>query len=252
MPPDPLSRIEQHGVVPNVVLDDAGHAASLAAALYEGGLPVAEISVRNPASAGILKEVAAHPALLIGAGHVTQIKQAESALGAGAKFIMSPGIDADLVKYCQGQNVPIIPGACTPSEVMLAHNLGLTCVSFFPCDALGGMPLLKALYSTFPEMKFIPNGGMSLEGMPEFLAFKPVMAVSGNWIVKKEWLKDERFDIIADACAASVAIVKQTKRGVDTSDRVLRRLGSARMRDEKGLSRIDKAVVEIADAFSGE
>jgi 2-dehydro-3-deoxyphosphogluconate aldolase/(4S)-4-hydroxy-2-oxoglutarate aldolase len=252
MSPDPLSRIEQHGVVPNIMLDDVKHAASLAAALYEGGLPVAEISLRSESGQAVLSEVAAHPGLLIGAGHVVNAKQAEEAIAAGAKFIMCPGIDGSLVKLCQERNVPVIPGACTPTEVMLAANLGLRCVSFFPCDAMGGMPLLKALYAAFPEMKFVPNGGMSLEGMPEFLAFKPVMAVSGNWIVKKEWLADERFDIIVDACAATVAIVKQTKRGVDTSDRVLRRLGTSRSRDEKGLSRVDKAVVEIADAFSGE
>ena len=252
MPLDSLVKIEQLGVVPSIVLEELTHAAPLAAALYEGGLPAAEISLRTPAGLPVLKEVAAHPGLLIGAGHVINLSQAQQAIAAGAKFIMSPGLDADMVRFCQEQTVTIIPGACSPTDVMQAARLGLDCVSFFPCDAMGGMPLLKALYSAFPEMRFIPNGGMSLEGMPEFLAFKPVLAVSGNWMVKSEWLADERFDIISDACAASMAIVKQTKRRIDTSERVLRRLGTSRQRDEKGLSRIDKAVVESADAFRGD
>lgn len=252
MPPAPLDRIEQSGVLPIVALDNAAHAAPLAAALYEGGLSLAEVSLRTPAMLPCLREMAAHPGLLIGAGAVTNVHQAAEALEAGAKFIMSPGVDEELIRYCQQQNVLIIPGACTPSEVMRAANLGVTCLNFFPCDAAGGMPMLKALYSAFAMMRYIPNGGLSLEGMAEFLAFKPILAVGGNWIIKKEWLADERFDVIADACAATVAIVKQTKRGIDTSDRVLRRPGSQRLKEEKGLSKIGKAVVGIADAFTGD
>ena len=252
MPPDLLDRIELHGVLPIVATDDPAHAAPLAAALYEGGLPLAEVSLRTPEMLPVLREMAAHPGLLIGAGAVTRVAQAAEALDAGAKFIMSPGVDEDLIRYCRERQTLIIPGACTPSEVMRAANLGVPSVNFSPCAAAGGMPLLKALYSAFATMRYLPNGGLSLEGMHEFLAFKPIVAVGGTWIVKREWLADGRFDIIADACSATVAIVKQTKRGIDTSDRVLRRPGNSKLRDEKGLSKIGKAVVGIADAFTGE
>jgi 2-dehydro-3-deoxyphosphogluconate aldolase/(4S)-4-hydroxy-2-oxoglutarate aldolase len=248
-----LDRIETLGVVPAIVLGYSSLAADLAAALYEGGLPCAEVTLRTPSALETLQEMARHPGLLIGAGTVMNVAQAQQAIAAGAKFIVSPGVDEGLIRFCMEQQILIIPGACTPTEVMLATNLGVPCIKFFPCDAFGGMPVLKALNGPFPNMRFMPTGGISLETTPEFLAYKPVLAVGGTWMVKKEWLDAERFDIIAEACAATMAIIKQTKRGVDTSNRVPKLGGKlSGFGRDTGLSAISKATVSIHEAFMGE
>lgn len=210
---DILRQLEQLAVVPAIILDDEAHAAPLAAALIEGGLPCAEVTLRTPAALESLRRMASYAdRLLVGAGTVMTAAQADEAIAAGAKFIVSPGMDAGLIRHCQEKQVPIIPGACTPTEVMLAVNLGLECVKFFPAEAYGGLGVLKALHGPFPTMRFMPTGGMSLESLPDYLGFRPVLAVGGTWMVKKEWLANERFDVIADACAATVDAVMLARR----------------------------------------
>ena len=151
--------------------------------------------------------------LLVGAGTVFTTSQVDDAIAAGAKFIVSPGIDEKLVRHCQAKNVLVIPGTCTPTEVMLAANLGLECVKFFPAAAYGGLEVLKALHGPFPNMRFMPTGGMKLETMGEYLGFKPVLAVGGTWMLKKQWMDDDRFDLIADACHATVDSALLARRG---------------------------------------
>ena len=209
-----LARLEELAVVPALVLDQTEHALPLAKALFQGGLPCVEVTLRTPAALEGLRLMAGYSErLMIGAGTVLNAAQADEAIAAGAKFIVSPGIDTDLIQHCQKKGVPIIPGACTPTEVMLAVNLGLECVKFFPAAAYGGLPVLKALHGPFPAMRFMPTGGMSLEALPDYLSFKPVLAVGGTWMVKKEWLTHERFDVIADACTATVDAVLLARRG---------------------------------------
>lgn len=210
-----LLRIEQLGVVPAVVLENASHAEPLANALLDGGLACAEVTLRTPAALEVLTRMAmfAKEGLLVGAGTVLTPAQADEAVAAGAKFIVTPGIDADLVRHCQAMQIPIIPGATTATEVMLAVNLGLECVKFFPAEASGGIKMLKALNGPFPHMRFMPTGGITLETFPEYLPFKPVVAVGGTWMLKKEWLATERFDIIADACEATMQAVADARRG---------------------------------------
>jgi 2-dehydro-3-deoxyphosphogluconate aldolase / (4S)-4-hydroxy-2-oxoglutarate aldolase len=208
-----LAQLEKVAVVPALVLSESRFALPLAAALLEGGLPVAEVTLRTPAALEILEEMARYSeSLLVGAGTVMNIAQADQAIAAGAKFIVSPGIDADLVRHCQQRQVPIIPGACTPTEIMLAVNLGLPCVKFFPSDAYGGLPVLKSLHGPFPQMRFMPTGGINLESAPHYLAYPPVLSVGGTWMVRQEWLQQERYDLIADACAATTAAVRQARR----------------------------------------
>ncbi|QIF01340.1 bifunctional 4-hydroxy-2-oxoglutarate aldolase/2-dehydro-3-deoxy-phosphogluconate aldolase [Roseimicrobium sp. ORNL1] len=210
-----LLRIEQLGVVPAIILENVSHAEPLANALLDGGLPCAEVTLRTPAALEILKRMAAFAkeGLLVGAGTVLTPAQADEAIAAGAQFIVTPGIDAELVRHCQARQVLIIPGATTATEVMLAANLGLECVKFFPAEASGGIKMLKALHGPFPNMRFMPTGGITLETFPEYLPFKPVVGVGGTWMVKKEWISTERFDIIADACEATMLAVADARRG---------------------------------------
>ncbi len=210
---DTLKRLEELAVVPALVLDNPAHAVPLAKALFGGGLPCAEVTLRTPAALEILRLMSDYSdRLLVGAGTVLTTAQADEAIAAGAKFIVSPGIDEKLVRHCQERDVVIIPGTCTPTEVMLAANLGLECTKFFPAAAYGGLDVIKALHGPFPGMRFMPTGGMSLESLSDYLAFPPVLAVGGTWMVKKQWLEIERFDLIAEACTATVDAVLLARR----------------------------------------
>ena len=219
---DVLAQIEKHAVIPTVVLEDAAHAQPLAEALIDGGLPCAEVTLRTPVSMEVLKRIASlEEPFLVGAGTVLNIEQANAAIAAGAKFIVSPGLDADLVKHCQDKGVPILPGVCTPTELMLAIKLGLPCVKFFPSSAYGGLPVIKALHGPFPDMRFMPTGGVTRESLGEYLGFKPVLAVGGTWMVRKEWLVRERYDIITDACMVTrntIDMIRRSKPAEWTDD----------------------------------
>jgi 2-dehydro-3-deoxyphosphogluconate aldolase/(4S)-4-hydroxy-2-oxoglutarate aldolase len=209
-----LKRLEELAVVPAIVLENADHSLPLAGALFDGGLPCAEVTLRTPASLEIIERMARFSdRLMLGAGTVLNVSQADQAIAAGARFVVSPGIDAELVRHCQKKDVLIIPGCCTPTEVMLAANLGIECVKFFPAAAYGGLEVIKALHGPFPKMRFMPTGGMSLETLGEYLGFKPVLAVGGTWMLKKQWIESERFDLVRDACTATVDAVMLARRG---------------------------------------
>lgn len=208
-----LSRLEQLAVVPAIILEDADHAEPLAEALIEGGLPCAEITLRTPASLEALSRMSPYSdRLLLGAGTVMNVTQASQAIDAGAQFIVSPGMDEKLILHCQKQNILIIPGACTPTEVMLAVNLGLECVKFFPSHAFGGLPVLRALHGPFPLMRFMPTGGITMESLSDYLSFKPVLAVGGTWMLRPEWLENGRYDIVSEVCATTIQMVQQARR----------------------------------------
>lgn len=208
-----LSRLEQIAVVPAIILEDASHAELLAEALIEGGLPCAEITLRTPASMETLSRMTPYSdRLLLGAGTVLNTTQADQAIDAGAKFIVSPGMDEKLIQHCQDRNILIIPGACTPTEVMLAVNLGLECVKFFPSHAYGGLPVLRALHGPFPHMRFMPTGGITIETLSDYLGFKPVLAVGGTWMIKPQWLENERYDLVTEVCTTTMEIVQGARR----------------------------------------
>ncbi|CAN5668612.1 bifunctional 4-hydroxy-2-oxoglutarate aldolase/2-dehydro-3-deoxy-phosphogluconate aldolase [soil metagenome] len=208
-----LCRLEQIAVVPAIILNDADHVEPLAEALIEGGLPCAEITLRTPASLEVLKRMEPYSdRLLLGAGTVLNISQADEAIDAGARFIVSPGMDEKLIRHCQDRNILIIPGACTPTEVMMAVNLGLDCVKFFPSHAFGGLPVLRALHGPFPQMRFLPTGGITMESLTDHLGFKPVLAVGGTWMIKPEWLENGRYDLVTEVCTTTMEIVQGARR----------------------------------------
>jgi 2-dehydro-3-deoxyphosphogluconate aldolase/(4S)-4-hydroxy-2-oxoglutarate aldolase len=212
MPADSvMDLIEKHAVVPAIVIEDSDQSAPLAQALISGGLPVAEVTLRTPAALDAVKRMVAFPGLLVGAGTVMNVAQAEQSVAAGAKFIVSPGTEVTLIKWCVDRQVPVIPGACTPTEVMHALNAGATCVKFFPCEACGGLKMLRALHGPFPQARFLATGGVKLENIADYLAFKPVVAVGGTWMVKPQWLAGNRFDVIEDACRLTVDSVNDAR-----------------------------------------
>ena len=220
MSPAIFSFFQRHAIVPAIVLDDETKAAPLAEALFAGGLPCAEVTLRSPNALKVLATMAQHPGVLVGAGTVINTKQAAEAIAAGAKFIVSPGIDASLVRFCQEKEVPIIPGAVTGSEMMQAVNLGLTCVKFFPCESSGGLPALKALHGPFPELHFMPTGGINGETFQRYLSFAPVLAIGGTWTVRPEWLRSESYDLIEDACRLTMIQVLRLRHPVPMTSAV--------------------------------
>jgi len=211
MPEAVTDLLEKYAVVPTIVLEDASQSAPLAQALISGGLPVAEVALRTPDSLDVLRRMSVFSDLLAGAGTVLNVAQAEQAVTAGAKFIVSPGMDVDLIRWCMERNVTIIPGACTPTDIMLAMNLGLRCVKFFPCEASGGLDMLRALRGPFPEMRYLATGGVKLETISNYLAFRPVLAVGGTWMVKPEWLANARFDVIEEGCRTTAEVAQDAR-----------------------------------------
>ena len=195
-----------HRIVPVVVLDDPGKADALGAALVQGGLPVAEATFRTPEAAAVLRRLAANDDLVVGAGTVLTDRQVDQAVEAGARFVVSPGLSERVVRRCQELGVPVLPGVATPSEVMAALDLGLDTVKFFPAEANGGLATIKALAAAFPQVSFVPTGGITADTAPAYLAHPAVAAVGGSWMVAGDLLRDGRWDDVAARCATSTAL----------------------------------------------
>jgi 2-dehydro-3-deoxyphosphogluconate aldolase/(4S)-4-hydroxy-2-oxoglutarate aldolase len=180
--PVTLDGLRETGVVPVVTVPDAAAAPALAEALVAGGLRYVEITLRTPAALDAL-EAATSTTAVVGAGTVTTAQDAERALTAGARFVVSPGLDEGVVRTCQDAGVPVLPGVATPTEVMAARALGLRWVKVFPAGHLGGPGFVRALASVWPDMTFVPTGGVSLETAPTYLEIPAVAAVGGSWMV---------------------------------------------------------------------
>ncbi len=190
-----LEQISKIGLVPVIKLDDPDKAVDLAKALKKGGIPVAEITFRaagaDRAIANIAREM---PEILVGAGTVITVEQVKKAVAAGAKYIISPGFDPEVVGYCVENNIPITPGCTNPSEVSVATKMGLEVVKFFPAEAGGGLKVLKALAGPFPKMKFIPTGGIGPDNLNDYLAFNKIIACGGSWMVPGKLVEAEDWD----------------------------------------------------------
>ena len=203
-----LKQIESFGVVPVVVLNDAKDAAPLAKALCEGGLPCAEVTFRTEAAEESFRIMATEfPEMVIGAGTVLTIDQVDRAVGAGAKFIVSPGFDPEIVDYCISKNIPVLPGCITPSEVTQAVKRGLEVVKFFPAEQFGGVATIKALAAPFTSVRFMPTGGISAKNLADYLGFKKIIACGGSWMVKGDMEAAGEFDKIKEMTAEAVQLV---------------------------------------------
>jgi 2-dehydro-3-deoxyphosphogluconate aldolase/(4S)-4-hydroxy-2-oxoglutarate aldolase len=193
-------------VLPVLVIDNAEHAIPLATALAEGGMPIAEVTFRTDAAAEAIRRIALErPDVLAGAGTVLSTDQVDQAVAAGARFIVSPGLNPVVVEYCLTQDIPIFPGVCTPTEIEQARSLGLRAVKFFPAEVMGGVKFIEAIASVYRDMEFIPTGGIRREMLSQYLATGRVIACGGSWMAPPAWLRAGAFDRVRDEAARTIA-----------------------------------------------
>ena len=204
--------IQKMGVVPVVVLNDAKDAAPLAKALVEGGLPCAEVTFRTDAAEESIRIMANEfPEMFVGAGTVLTIDQVDRAVAAGAKFIVSPGFDPEIVDYCLEKEIPVFPGCITPSEVAQAVKRGLKIVKFFPAEQFGGVATIKAMAAPYVGLKFMPTGGVNAKNLESYLSFDRIIACGGSWMVSGALVKEGKFDEIKALTKEAVDLVAQIR-----------------------------------------
>ena len=207
-----LEKLGQYGIVPVVVLNDSKDAAPLADALCDGGLACAEVTFRTEAAADSIRIMTEkHPEMLVGAGTVLTTKQVDEAVEAGAKFIVSPGLNPTIVKYCIEKNIPITPGVATPSEMEQAIELGLNLVKFFPAEPSGGLAMINAVAAPYTMLKFMPTGGINPNNVKDYLNSDKIFACGGSWMVKGNLINDGNFDKIKELTKEAVNIVKEIR-----------------------------------------
>lgn len=194
---DIFQKIYETGIIPVIKIEDAENAVPLAKALIDGGLPAAEITFRTSAAAEAIKRISeAFPDMAVGAGTVLTPEQADEAKAAGAQFIVSPGLNPRVVEHCIKIGVPVIPGCSGPSDIEKAIELGLNTVKFFPAEAAGGLPMLKAMSAPYGKIKFMPTGGLNENNILSYLAFDKIIACGGSFMVKDEYINNKEFDKI--------------------------------------------------------
>lgn len=202
---DVLQKIQKMGIVPVVKIDEVKDAVPLAKALCEGGLPCAEVTFRTDAAEGAIKAMSeAYPNMLIGAGTVLTTEQVDKAVAAGATFIVSPGLNPKVVRYCVEKNIPVTPGCANPSDIEAAIELGLDVVKFFPAEAAGGLAMIKAMSAPYVKMKFMPTGGINADNLNSYLDFSKIIACGGSWMVKDSLIKEGAFDKITELTRQAV------------------------------------------------
>ena len=199
---DVLARLANAGVVPVVVLDDAKDAVPTANAMVAGGIDVMEITFRTAAAPDSIKAVAEScPDMLVGAGTVLNLEQCKQAVAMGAKFIVSPGLDAAVVGWCIENGVAVTPGCVTPTEITAAVNMGLKVVKFFPANVYGGLNAMKNLSAPFVGIKFMPTGGVNAANVKEYISAPFIHAVGGSWVCPKDAIAAGDFEKITALCA---------------------------------------------------
>ena len=209
---DILKKIHGIGIVPVIALENVEDAAPLAQALCNGGLPVAEVTYRTACAHDAMIEMKkACPQMLVGAGTVLTKEQVDSALDAGAEFIVSPGLNPEIVRYCQEKNVPILPGTANASDIEVALSLGLTAVKFFPAEPLGGIKMISALAAPYTQMKFMPTGGVSPKNMKDYLSNPKIIACGGTWMIDKKAMQEKNFAKIEELTRQAVREMLEIK-----------------------------------------
>jgi len=200
-----LEKIKLLGIVPVVKIDEADNAVPLAEALCRGGLPCAEITFRTAAAAEAIRRVTdALPDMLVGAGTVLTPEQADKAKAAGAKFIVSPGLNPNVVKHCKNIGIPIFPGCSSPSDIEKALELGLVCVKFFPAEQAGGIAAIKAMAAPYGNLSFLPTGGINAKNLNDYLAFDKVIACGGSWMADAALINAGNFGAIEELTRTAV------------------------------------------------
>lgn len=193
-------------VIPVLVIDDATHAANLARALVAGGLPALEVTLRTPAALDAIREMAGVPGGVVGAGTLLTPKDVENAKAAGATFGVSPGATDRLLDACEANDLPLLPGISTATEAMRLLERGYIVMKFFPAEANGGVPALKAIGAPLPQIKFCPTGGVSLKNAPDYLALPNTLCVGGSWVAPKDMVQAGDWAAITALAAEAAAL----------------------------------------------
>lgn len=202
---DMFEKLSLAGLVPVIKVEDARDAVPLCQALADGGLPVAEITFRTKAAADAIAAVhKALPQVLLGAGTVLTTEQVDQAMEAGAGYIVSPGLNPDVVRHCQQKNIPVLPGCASPSDIEMALSLGLQTVKFFPAEAVGGLPLIKALAGPYVDVRFVPTGGINEKNLLDYLSFPKVVACGGSWMVPDAAVREQDWAHIRTLTSSAV------------------------------------------------
>jgi 2-dehydro-3-deoxyphosphogluconate aldolase/(4S)-4-hydroxy-2-oxoglutarate aldolase len=207
-----MKTLGQLGVIPVVKIERAGQAPALAEALCRGGLPCVEIAFRTDAAEEAIRLIgAAQPEMLVGAGTVLSVAQAQKAVDAGARFIVSPGFDPKVVDWCLKQEVAVIPGIATSTEALMALDKGLRVLKFFPAEELGGIPMLQAISAALIGVKFLPTGGITPANMPTYLRLPMVFAVAGSWLAAAKMIAAGDFEEIKRLAGEAVVAVHHVR-----------------------------------------
>ncbi len=208
-----LTQLRQLRVLPIITIDDATQAVALADALAAGGLSSLEVTFRTPAAGEAIRRIAAErPHLLLGAGTVLTTDQAQRAKAAGATFVLSPGLNRRVVAWCQEHDLPIFPGVCTPTDIEMAVEQGLTAVKFFPAEPIGGLTYIKAVAAPFPGLEFMPTGGINAENVAKYLAYERVIACGGSWMAPQSWIAEGAFARITHAARQATDAARPSAR----------------------------------------
>lgn len=207
-----LEKIGKTGIVPVVVLNKVSDAIPLAEALIKGGLPCAEVTFRTDAAEESIREISnKFPEMFVGAGTILTTEQVDRAVAAGAKFIVSPGFNPEVVEYCINKGYPICPGIMTPTELEMALSYGLDVVKFFPAENAGGLKMIKAMSAPYTMMKFMPTGGINATNVREYLACDKILACGGSWMVKGDLINSGNYTEIEHLTKEATEIVKEIR-----------------------------------------
>lgn len=208
-----LEQIEKAGIVPVVVLEDSSGALPLARALWEGGLPCAEVTFRTEAAEESIRLMTKEfPDMLVGAGTILTTEQADRAIAAGAQFIVSPGCNPRVVEHCVKRDILMLPGCANPSDVETALSYGIRAVKFFPAEAAGGIQMIKAMAAPYTQVRFMPTGGINLGNLGQYLACDRVLACGGSWMVKAGLIREGRFEEITALVKEAVLARNEIRR----------------------------------------
>jgi 2-dehydro-3-deoxyphosphogluconate aldolase/(4S)-4-hydroxy-2-oxoglutarate aldolase len=207
-----IDHVQTMGIIPVASIPKLEHAIPLAESLIAGGLPCAEITLRTaPAAESIAQIRSRFPEILLGAGTVLTIEQAETAINAGAQFIVAPGVNPAVVDYCLAKGTAVFPGVCTPTEVEMALSKGVDVLKFFPAEPMGGVKFLQAICAPYRQVRFIPTGGIDAKNLGQYLALPQVVACGGSWMVKPEMMNSGEFDRIQRLTKEAVVLVREIR-----------------------------------------
>lgn len=192
-----IEDIGKFGIIAAAKIEDVNDAVPVAKAVLNGGLPVLEITFRSAVAADAIREIITEfPDMILGAGTILTVDQAKQAVEAGAKYLVSPGISPEVLKYCVDNDIPVIPGCSNPTDIETALKYGIEVIKFFPAEAFGGLAAMKSFSGPYPNILYIPTGGIDDNNLADYLAYPKTIAVNGSWLTKPEIIKEKKFDEI--------------------------------------------------------